>query len=199
MNIYRRYFKITTGPVIDVVEQAHGINKQAQTKYHDILLSIGAELTYYVQRGKLVGIIFKDTPDSGKYKELQNGGWWPKQNTKEGKQLQRIFREVETKDPNDALKEVGLSNDPCMFGCGRCYFPTLTCIPEDPLVIYITIPWKDVDPEELKAYKEDTNWRDCSLDFLSWEPSPDMVEVKEWEMQKHIDEWNNRGKTDETN
>jgi hypothetical protein len=193
MNVYRRYFRITNGPVIDHVSKAIDINTKAHKEYIEILNSFAlAHDGYHHNDRKMVGISFKQTPDRDIFKRTKNG-WWPKKTSFKGREILKRIEEVETVSEKDALQLLGLGRGPRLFKTGLCYFATLTTIPENPPVVYITVPWCDRDPEEVQQYKEQRKNKtsfDANLDALLWTPSPEMEEVKEWEVKKHIDSWN---------
>lgn len=193
MDVYRRYFKVTTGPLVDAVKEANDINAEARKKYEALLKDLGAKSTkWYHNNNSLSGIIFDSVPDRGIYKKTKFG-WWPKKNTKEGKVIHAKLEEIETRDLNSCLKVVNLDTWPRLFGNGRVYYAVLTVMPSDPLVAYISVPWYDEDPEKLRKYVEEkktTVRGDINMDAILWEPTEDMVPVKKWEVDKAIDEWN---------
>lgn len=198
MNVYRRYFRVKTGPLVEAVIEGNNVNSVARESYRSIVEEVGAELGYYQRGQKLVSMIFKGTPDKKRFKQC-DGGWYPKKNCKAGKELAARLEAIETRDLQECLEVVGLSRLPSIFSGGRCYHATLTVIPEKPPIIYVNVPWYDADPDALKLYeKERSNGKhfDSSLDAVLWNPAPEMAEVKGWEVDRHIDEWNEKVKTE---
>ena len=195
MSVYTRYFKVTQGPLIDAVVDANSVNGLAHKKYMEILGEIGASQRYYTRGGRMCGIVFKTTPDKKIFKET-NHGWWPKKNCKAGKELCAKIQAVKTADVRDALRAVGLIGGcPVIFREGKAYYCTLVVIQETPPVAYVSVPWWDVDPEKMEQYKSsnaDGKWFDANYDFVTWEPSPEMIEVKKWEVERHVYEWNSK-------
>lgn len=192
MNIYRRYFRVTKGPVVDEFKKIQSINSNAHKEYEKILSEIDANPSYYHIDNELVSIQFDTPPDSAIYKRVRSG-WYPKKNCKAGKELSKRFSAVKTIPPSYTLKVIGLSSGPTIFSSGKCYIPTILDIPEEPTVIYISVPWYDEDPEKIAQYKIDRESGKCfnrNIDSILWEPSPDMDEIKKWEMDRHINEWN---------
>jgi len=194
-GIYRRYFRVTEGPLVAAVKEATAINEQAKKEYQPILESIGAKSTqWYQQDNRLVGLMFEKEPDKSLFKEKKRGGWWPKSNSKKGKEIATKLAAVKTADVSKSLKVVGLyGGNPVLFGNGRAYYSTLTTIPSDPLVIFVSVPWYDENPETLEKCKEDRakgSHRSSNLDHILWEPTVDMAPVKKWEVDKAIDDWN---------
>lgn len=196
MKVYRRYFKVTEGALIDYVTSVHSCRVEAEQRYTDILNNLGAEGDYYVNSNKkLIAIIFKEDPDPKVFRRVSNtnNGWFPKKNCKKGKEIAKELEEVPIKNIEECLEKVGLPVGFYLFHGGVAYKAVIGYIPSDPVVVYISVPWYDEDPEVLEKYKEDhAKGIDYSsdLDALLWEPTPEMVEVKEWECKKAIQEWN---------
>lgn len=198
MDVYKRYFRVKDGPVIDFIKDANNINDKAHKEYAKILEEIGAKPGYYHSNRKMVGIDFEKKPDNKLFKKIRSG-WWPKLNCKFGKELAAKIYAIKTLDINESLALVGLSHVPTLFSANRCYYSTITVIPEESPVAYITVPWYDKDPKEIEQYKKDRKAGiryESSLDAILWEPSPDMEEVKKWEVDRHICEWNEKIKED---
>ncbi len=192
MNVYRRYFKVAKGPLVDAVVHARQVNKEAWEKYQEILSDIGAKPGYYQTRNCLVAVVFEKEPDRYLYKR-SGKGWYPKRNIKEGRALHERFAAVKTIDEQKCLKEVGLTDNPTIFGSNRAHCPSLTIIPSDTPVLFVLVPWYDEDPEKLARYVKDRekgSHYNGTLDAVLWCPTKDMLEVKEWEYLRSIDEWN---------
>ena len=195
-DIYRRYFRITEGPLVEEVKTATAINEQARAQYEEILKSIGAKTKEWIHRNDcIVGVCFEKAPDSSAWKKVKGfNAWWPKQNRKDGRELIKRFREVKPRNTKDCLKAINLNgNFPRIFGGNKCYYASITEIPTDPPVVFVVVPWFDVDPAELENYKanRDNGKRgDRDLDAILWEPTPEMVEVKHWQVEKEIEEYN---------
>jgi len=192
MNVYRRFFKVTSGEMITRIKEIRKVNEAAIVKYKAFLEKIGAKEQFYIRDERMVGILFDGEPDRYLFKKVHSG-WWPKKNTKKGKELNNELKAIKTIPESDCLKVVGLSGSPTIFTDGKCYFPTLVTIPSDPPILLVKIPWYDEDPEKVKKYiadKEKGVHLNRNLDAILWEPSPEMEEIKEWEYLKIIDDWN---------
>ena len=149
-SVYTRYFRVTEGPVVESLKKSKLINAEANKEYAKIIEEVGAAPEYYTMAGKMVAFVFKGRPDPKLWKKRQRGGYWPKKNIKAGKELIARVNAIETMDPDDALKEVGLRGQkaPCLFSPGKYHFCTLTLLADEPFTAYITVPWADYDPEE---------------------------------------------------
>lgn len=196
MDVYRRYFKVTEGPVIAAVKEVEEINDIARKEYRKIIEEIGAKPEYYTYGVAPSGFIFEKTPDSGVFKKTKNGGYYPKKNCKEGRELTKRIESIVTKSTDYPLTAVGLNDGgfPRIFGANRAYKATIVTIPQDPPVVYISIPWYDEDPDVIEKYKADRAagafGGNRNIAAILWEPTADMVEVKKWEVDRHIEEWN---------
>lgn len=194
LSVYRRYFRVKTGPLMVAVTKAREINANAHKDYLKLLEEYGAEPQYYTASStnkKLIAMCFESEPDRYLFKKVKRtSGWYPKKNNSHGKQIADRFEAIETRNES-CLDVVDLDNFARITCNGRAYRSVMVVIPSDPVVLYISVPWYDVDPEELKAYKADTtNSYDHNILAVMWEPDEHMIEVKSWEMDKAITEWN---------
>lgn len=196
MNVYRRYFKVTTGPLVAALQQHREVMKQAHAEYEEICKEVGADVGKFYQRdGKLVGFIFSGNPgpDPMLFKE-GSSGWTPRKNNKRGKAIAKQVDAVKTSDVKDCLEAVGLANHFARIcSNSRAYGVTIIDIPDDTPWALISVPWYDENPEKLAQYKVDREKQchfNANLDAILWEPTPDMVELKEWQYKKEIEDWN---------
>lgn len=199
MDVYRRYFRVESGPLIEAVKEATEINQKARREYLMILQEIGARHEYYHNRGRLVGIIFDGKVDTCLFK-LAKHGWYPKKKCKAGKDLAERLKAVKTKDIQEALSVVALPSHPTIFSGTTCYYPMLVVVPDNPITVYVSVPWHDADPEKVEQYKKDHAAGTCgdtNMDSITWKPTPEMKEIKKWEFERHITEWNEKVKAEE--
>ena len=195
MNKCNRYFRVTSGRIIEEVKIIIALNKAADIEYRNIIKEIGAEEGYYQIDNKLTCIVFKTPPDSGEFKKIKSCGWYPKRSTKKGKELHKRFEDIKTRPESELLKLVGLRNSPTIFLANRCYRPLAFRIPSKAPIVFFQVPWFDEDPEVLKQYVKDRNAGtrgDGNFDAILWKPSDEMIEVKEWQVKKELDEWNSK-------
>lgn len=184
MSIYRRYFEI---PKDSEAAQLMAKIVASRDAYNDGLAQIRDEVGaknvarynesglfagFYFEAGKRDNDIFTK-PDSERMCR-------PRRTGKEGKALnarinalpapiplKELFKPFGLKDGNWLLQD-GLSfHNAGLKYSGGAYF-------------FITVPWKDEDPEVLAQAKPDHH--------LLWQPPSDWIEVKEWQMKKVIDE-----------
>lgn len=195
--MYRRYFKVVSGPFVDEVLKIREHQIEAHKKFQELAVSIGAEGCAIYDKGGLAGFVFESEPDMKIYRSKANY-YLPRKNVAEGKAIWKLIDALpKCRSLNNALRLVGLPPDfPCIFGEGKAFY-CVFCGRYDEKVFFINIPWKDVDPEEMAQYLKDreAGKRCCSeLDYLQYVPHESMVEVKEWEMLKYMDEMRERDK-----
>lgn len=193
MQVYRRYFKVSKGPLIDRISEIKKINEQAHSECMQIIKEVGADSSYFGTRGKIVAFSFSETPCTKTFKKHSCGGWTPKHSTKLGKAIVSKLGAIKSIDEDDALEEVGLHRGPRIFNGFTAHIASLVVIPSEPLVAFVQCPWFDADPEKLAAYKKN---KEAGIEYyadfeaIGWVPTDDMDEVKEWEMMRDIDAWN---------
>lgn len=189
-QVYRRFFKLDNhGSVMKAYHDAVKTNSQAYLEQQAIANDIGAK-RFRTSSNHLVAFDFEEPPDRKLFKK-RNGGWYPKLTNEAGKELaERIERIRVAGNPADvALTAAGLSkhiwlifHGPSvhskMFGCGFLH------IPSGPTRAFVIVPWCDA-----KQLSQDDASNHASL---RWEPHADMTEVKHWEVQKAVDEYNEK-------
>ena len=192
MNIYRRYFRVESGPLVEAVNQSIKVNKEAHEKYLVLLEEVGATDQYYQVDGRLTAMQFREDPDTKLFKRVPrcSGGWFPKLNSKKAKNIAEKFKEVKTISERGCLSSVGMGGFLKMLDSGQGYRDTMVVIPSDPVVVFVSVPWFDVDPEKMKAYKKDKSRTTTNMEAVLWKPTKGMVEVKHWEFERAVDEWN---------
>jgi len=182
-SVYRRYFRLDSGPIFDALTERQSINNLATIEYKSILLDIGAKDSgYYVDKeGKLTSFAFDmdwHHVDKTIYKRVKDYGWYPKQTTKVGKSIHKRFAGVKLVSTEDIYKLIGLGRGqrPVVISGFTWYGNSITIIPSDPLVAIFAVPeyrdLTDADAEDI------------------WTPPAEMVEIKEWEAQRELSEWN---------
>jgi hypothetical protein len=195
MEVYRRYFKITKGPVIEGIKLADETNEAARLEYQKIISDLGAEDTYYqLNSGRLVGFMFKEEPCHSLFRKSELGGWYPRKNTKEGKALHQRICSIQTMNRRNSIKAVGLADGPLFVDGNMGYAPSIVIIPSTPMQVFIGVPWIDVEPVKIEQYKSDRDagkHNDTSLNFLiCWQPTSDMEVSNEEAESAAIEDWN---------
>lgn len=197
MTIYRRYFRVTVGPLLDKVREIEAANKIARKFAIDFSAEIGAKNMFSYRDGTISGFEFDKTPDQAIWKQPNSfGHYLPRKNTVGGKEmLKRIQEMPRIISISDALKTVGLYDSfPVMFDARTGHISTLTGTTKLG-VMFVSTPWRDINPEELAQYQRDNAAGihiSAELEHLCWTPTPEMQEIKRWEMEKEIEELNAR-------
>ena len=201
MSIYQRYFRVTSGQLLDKVREIEAENDRNRESVMAFAQEIGATNMFSYRDGTVSGFEFKSSPDPTIWKQPNSfGHHMPRKNTAGGKaMLKRIQEMPRLLGISEALKVVGLYADfPVMFGNGKGYISTLTGSGRLG-VLFISTPWKDVDPEVIDQYKRDNAagiHSSAELEHLCWSPSPEMEEIERWEVEKGVAELNARLKAE---
>ena len=190
-DIYQRHFKVTNGPLMAEVERIKAVNKAGWDKYINIAEEIGANTNSIMMLDGhyLSGFKFDhaNQPDPKIYIHKDDDSWYPKQNNKIGRALHKRIKTVVTENPTDALDTLGLgknNNQYAIFGDRHIYWAALITIPSAPPVNYVRVPWLDLKSDKIHSHTE----------AMLWRPTKDMVAIKGWELEKAIEEWNDREK-----
>lgn len=201
MTIYQRYFRVTGGPLLDKAREIEADNERNRKIAMAFADEIGAKNMYSYRDGRISGFEFDKTPDQSIWKQPNSfGHYMPRKNTAEGKaMLKRIDGMPRVLNIGVALKEIGLEDRvPVLIDSRKGYFPTLAGSVGIG-VLFVIVPWRDISALEIDQYKRDREschtWS-LSLDHLCWSPTPEMQEIKRWEMEKEIDELNARLRSD---
>lgn len=194
MSVYKRYFRFTEGPVVDEIDRLQDLLAVAAVSADKVAKQVGGEFQTWQSSGGFAGFKFKQTPCEKTFRFVRKSGlWMPRKNTPEGKVVWSAIAEVPLPEPvSSAMKLAGLNpNFPALFSDGRMYMPTLWGFGKPTSVWFVSVPWKDVDPEKMAEYLK-TNAAgteyDSNLDHLRWVAPEGWTEVKEWQISKESEE-----------
>lgn len=196
MSVYKRYFRVTSGPMVEEIDRLFELRFAASKLYEDLRVKYGAkEVRNWAHSGAFAGFTFDSLPDNSVYCRVPNhrGMWRPRKNVPAGKAIWAEIKQLPEPSPIEhALRIAGLEPGlPMLTDAGRWYAPTLWGHGSPRNIWFVSVPWMDVDPEKLAAYKADKTENKCfdrDLDALSWEPPKDWEEVKRWQVEKEADE-----------
>lgn len=202
MSVYKRYFRVTEGPMVDEIDRLQELLSVAAVHADKVAKQVGGEFKTWQSSGSFAGFAFKAPPCQKTYRLLKKHGLWvPRKNTPEGKEVWAAIEQVPLPAPVDsALKLADLSpNFPALCDGGKWYAPALWGFGKPVGVWFVSVPWLDVDPAELEAYKVERDAKtrfDRDLDHLSWAVPEGWVEVKRWQIEKEYEELSASAKTD---
>lgn len=193
MTITKRFFRVTSGPLIESVREIVAEHQAASTLLLAFCKEIGAANVRMWGSGGIAGFKFDHRPDEAIWKKPNKHGLYcPKKNTPAGKDINRRMSELpKLRAIDDALETVGLTpHTPVLIGRGYGYSCSVFGSPNNG-VMFVRVPWSTVSDDELAEYKKqrdsEVRTRLCmSLDHLLWEPTADMVEVAEWEVMRDM-------------
>lgn len=202
MSVYKRYFRVTEGLMVDEINRLQDLMSAAAVHADKVAKQVGGDFQTWQSSGNFAGFKFKVAPCQKTYRLLKKHGLWiPRKNTPEGKEVWASIDQVPLPKPVDsALAAADLApNIPALFHGSKWYAPTLWGFGKPVSVWFVSVPWLDVDPEELKAYKTDREARtrrDGNLDHLLWTAPEGWAEVKHWQIEKESEEINARTKAE---
>jgi len=184
-----RFFKITTGKAVEKAKEIIAQKKIMQEGYRRITREIGANDRYWHSQGKLDAFSF-DKPDLKLYKKVtRTGGYMPKKNTSVGKEIHKKLDAIDVANDNDLISFLGIPE--VLFDIPYLRYSVAHILPYDEPLVIIKMPWKSVSPRDIEAYKKDDDvHRDEIMDFLCFEPLPEMLEIEEYEIKELIDAYN---------
>lgn len=190
MPVYYRHFRVTSGALVDRIQELKAAKDAAMGAYTALRDEVGAQQVHAWGDGSFAGFSFAK-PDRNIYREGR-GAWLPKKNCAEGKALwAKINRLPKVPGAQHALETAGLGGDvPVLFGDGFAWRATL-CGFYDSNIWFVKVPWKDAEPgaidEYLKQKADGIRW--CAdLEHLLWTPPAEWQEIKEWEFMKEWEE-----------
>lgn len=192
MSVYKRYFRVTSGPMIAEIDRLFDLRIAAATMYKQLADKYGAEeANVYDRSGTFAGFAFKVPPDKNVYRrDAKTRLWLPRKNVPAGKDIWAEIKQLPTPEPiENAMKLAGLTPGlPMLTDAGRWYAPTIWGYGAPRNIWFVSVPWKDVDPDKLAAYHLDDGRFDRDLEALSWQPPEEWVEVKRWQIEKEDEE-----------
>lgn len=195
MNVYKRFFRITTGPLMDAARRIQQQRSAACDAIQAFCKEVGAVNAQAYRDGRIAGFSFDGVASTAVWGARNSAGLrMPRGNTKDGKAMrERIAALPTVPSMNDTLEVVGLPPDgPAVITRNRFYQSSAFGSPSLG-VIFVCVPWRDIDPADLDEYrrrKAAGTHGSVELDHLLWQPTADMVEVKEWEVDREIEQIN---------
>lgn len=194
-TIYRRYFRVTEGPLIQATNDITEQREKASEAIMALAKEVGATDARTFHDGRFAGFVFEQDPGT-KWKRLRSGGYYPKKNSTWGRELAKRITDLPRHESiAGALRAVGLvPHSPALIDESRSVGLYVTLTGSQKLgVWFVSVPWRDEDPAEIEQYKKDraAGTRFCvELAHLCWEPPAELHEVKHWEVLKEIEEMN---------
>lgn len=199
MAVYKRYFRFTDGPVVEEIDRLFEARIAAGKLYKVLSDKYGAEsANTWESNGGFAGFQFKTAPDKSIYRMLPKHRLWvPRKNVPAGKEIWSEINQLPKPSPIEhALRLVDLEPGmPMLCEGGRWYGPALWGYGAPRNIWFVSVPWKDVDPEKLSEYKsikEAGHGFDRDLEALMWVVPEGWTEVKSWQIEKECEEINSQ-------
>lgn len=197
MSVYQRFFRFSDGPLLAEINQLFEDRIAAGKLYKELADKYGASSAHnYDHSGGFAGFKFDrgNEPDKSVFRfNAKHRLWLPRKNVPSGKAVWSEIDQLPRPQPIDSvLSQVGLSTGfPDVWDGGKGYSPQIWGYGDPRNIWFVSVPWKDVDPEKLKKYeleKSEGTRRDGELDSFLWTPPENWKEVKRWEIEKEVEE-----------
>ncbi len=125
----------------------------------------------------------------------------PRKNSAAGREmLARIEALPRIVDISQALEVVGLNPQVPVLISDRCGHSATITGRTSLGVLFVGVPWRDIDSKELERYKDQreagNSWS-MGMEHLLWQPTAEMPELKRWEVKKEIEELNARRRAEQ--
>lgn len=165
-----KFYRVTEGPMIERLAEIKAMRDESSKKLNELAGTYDATEILTFTSGSVAAFVFDNKPDLAVWKKVQHG-WLPKVSTKQGKIIGKNVKACgERPSFKDALKVYGIKNMMILGTASSRGMPMHTAQLVghfDDMVFFVKVPYTDGEPYV------------CKFDT--------MVEVKEWEMLKHID------------
>lgn len=145
--------------------------------------------------GSIVGVRFNERPDEDNlYKRVkgERNMFYPRKNTKDGRALAKKFESIPyfIREVDCGILELFDAEQSMLSGMSL-YESCVHIIPDT--AIYVSMPCHGIPLEELERRKAegqtDTNLNSM-ISSAKWVVPDELTEVKEWQVQKAFDEYN---------
>ncbi len=192
----RRYFKVNHTKADELLAAWHERRDAALDTARELREAIGASEMYQdTGNGLIVAVDFDFPPDPDVYRVIKGHGYYPRKNSKAGREMAKRFDAVPRIAP---LRDSGILE---LFGAKDLHRLNGMTLSRSSLIevpgvaLFLTVPADDATQAELEEKQRngcgDTN-TNSRVALAEWVPPEGLIAVREWEVQKVIDEYNNR-------
>lgn len=195
MSVHHRFFRITSGPLVEKIHELQAGRLAANDAYIALCEKLGATNALVWESGNLAGFTFDHEPCQQTFRK-DGKTWMPRKGTKAGKALWKEIQAIPVAPSvQHALEVVGLHcRVPSVIDGNRGYTPGISGF-FNHNIWFVKLPWKQVDPQVMAEYREahEAGNRWCAeLEYLQWTPPADWEELKEWQYLKEMEELGER-------
>jgi hypothetical protein len=186
MSDYARFFEAAPGTPL--YERAHAILTERKSASVEVLAftkSVG--MTDVRGHGPASYQFIGDGGRGNDAWKKSPYGYVPRKNTAAGKalaaQVAKLPKCPSFHDAVEAVPGLYASFPVLIYGQnGQCN--SMRHISKDRVIC--SVPWRDIEPSKLEAYKADESYSSCELDHLCWTPPEWLTEIPEWQALKYI-------------
>jgi hypothetical protein len=186
--MYFRYFIVKDGVAVDAARNVLVKRENAVRVIIEFRDEIGA--IDAIGDSRIKSFTFKE-PDLSVWKKTKTGKrYTPRKNTKAGKEMQKRINNLPIiPSGSDAiLQSLNLPTGVVLFENGYVYYISAAFKKG---TVFVKMPWVDKDPSEIEEYKLQKSIRtygSCEMDYLITDIHSTMIEVKEWEFLKALND-----------
>lgn len=198
MSVYRRYFRVPEDSHVGVVMKNIMAKRKAYfAALKELQKEVGAEsVHFYTLSGEFAGFKFVESKrDNDLWRKPDKEGLVCPRLSSRGKEMDMRISSLRTASLEGVYEAAGLGNGRFLMNSGMTMYNASLGFVSDPFTLIVSVPWKDIDPEELEEYRRDESRRESSMEHLLWEVPEDWEEIKEWQATKALDEA--KGKSEE--
>ncbi len=196
----RRFFEIKDDKAFELLEKQSKEKESIVDKYSELKEELGADEVLMRDDGYVIGMSFDFEPDYKSWKKVKPSSfnrkaiYFPKRNSKVGKALYKKFKDIGNVPNSDDSGVMELYDANKMVFMGMTLSKSSLIVLDNPTRAFISMAWVDTPTEELERRLELAEYESEERDLKSlievskWEKPDCLIELKEWELKKIIDE-----------
>lgn len=197
-DVIYRHFIVSGGPLLEEIDRINDANDLFNEALKDSFPDIDIKSVRFDSKGFVMAVFFGDrTPENmTDWREVKDGGWFPRKNTTHGKKMTHEFAVMpEYTDQSIALNilDMGFSAGSWLSHKGRGYRVQLGYhYPKENNLAFIVIPWLDIPESAIEAYRElkdagNTVFNGAVEMMLGFNQHESMQEVDKWKYREVFD------------
>jgi hypothetical protein len=194
--MFWRFFLVMPGnPIWDAFMEDQKLRDEARKIVVPFMESIGADHCFG-NNGDNYSFTFKDAPDLAIWRrQSHHKSYRPHQRRKNASEMAKAVKALPASPSyNEVFRATGLYYGfPCIIDGNNGYRPALRYynVAGPKAKLLLQVPWEQYDEDEMLQYRLDNaadKHGNATNDYLQWIPHSSMIEIKEWEALKILDE-----------
>lgn len=193
MGIYRRYFEVAEdSPIGETMKQINLSRSAYWGELEKLKEELGAEsVHFYTESGEFAGFMFDESKRDNSLwcKPTKDNLVRPRLGSKSGKAIAKRIRALpQPVSLEEIYQASGLGHGKILMFSGMTMHNASVGFRPNPFTLIVSVPWKDIDPSELEAYRKDETVTKSEMEHLLWEAPGGWEEIKEWQATKVLEE-----------